>query len=163
MSLFVDIISVAAGLTSLAGVSLKDLLPRPGNAPSDTVKIKKFLEFLQGRDVLLAPIDDEIQAAVIRSIEEIKQRTEQLSEDCIDEGVKTILLKLRLTMSEELRKLHKIDATTPQGKYKMYVSLQTLRFHFARALSLFCSAFDIDPKNTRLEQFILQFSVRPRK
>lgn len=163
MSLFVDVISVVAGLTSLAGVSLKDLRPRPKITSPDAIEIKKFIEFLQSRDVLLAPIDDEVQPAVIRSIEEIKQRTERLSEDCIDEGVKTILLKLRLTMSEELRELHKSDAATSQGKYKMYVSLQTLRLQFARALSLFCSAFDIDPKDTRLEQFILNFSVRPRK
>jgi N-methylhydantoinase B/oxoprolinase/acetone carboxylase alpha subunit len=143
MSLFVDIVSVVAGLASLAGVSLKDLRQQIPTAQSDAAEIRKFIDFLQGRDVLLAPIDDEIQAAVIQSIEDIKQQTEYLSAKCNDEGVKTILLKLRLTMSEELRKLHKIDATTSQGKYKMYVSLQTLRFHFSRALALFCAAFDI--------------------
>lgn len=162
MSIFFDIISVVASFASLAGVSLKDLRHQPQTRSSDEAKIKGFIDFLQGRDVLLAPIDDETQAAVIRSIEEIKQKTEHLSEECINEDVKTILLKLRLTMSQELRKLHKVDAATRQGKYSMYLSLQTLRLQFARALALFCAAFDIDPKDTRLEQFILQFSIRPR-
>lgn len=161
MSLFVDIVSVAAGLASLAGVSAKDLR-KPQAKTNDGPHIAKFVEFLQSRSVLLAPIDAEVQSAVIQSIQEIKQRTERLSEDCLDEGVKTILLKLRLTMSEELHKLHAVDASTSHGKYKMYLSLQNLRLQFARALALFCDAFDIDPKDTRLEEFILSFAIRPR-
>lgn len=162
MSSFFEIVSVAASMMTIAGITLKDFLPQTQSQGSDKVEIEKYIVFLQSRDVLLAPIDYEVQSAVIRSIEEIKQRTERLREDCTNECVKTILLELLLVMSKQLNKLHKLDATTKEGKYKMYCSLQILRFQFAQTLAFFCTAFGIDPKNTRLEDFILNFSTRPR-
>lgn len=163
MGLFLDIISFVGSAASIAGVSVKDFLARAPAGSSDEIEIEKYIRFLEGREVLFAGMDDEVQAAVIRSLEQIKQETEQLRNRCSDEQVLTILLSLLLTMSKELQRLHGIDASTPQGRYKMYLALQGVRFELARVLALLCAAFHIEPQNPRMKKFILNFAVRPRR
>jgi len=163
MGLFLDIISVVGSAASIAGVSVKDFLARAPTGSPDEIEIEKYIRFLEGREVLFAGMDDEVQTAVIRSLEQIKQETEQLRNRCSDEQVLTILLSLLLTMSKELQRLHGIDASTPQGQYKMYLALQGVRFELARVLALLCAAFHIDPQNPRMRKFILNFAVRPRR
>jgi hypothetical protein len=159
MSIFLDIISFAGSATSISGISIKDLI----NRKIDVSELKNYIQYLEAKNVLLAPLDDEVQIAVIRSIEEIKKETENLRIRCKEEPVKTILLNLILVMSVELHKLQNIDASTPSGNYKMFLSLQRLRIEISRSLLHFCCAYDIDPSNTRLKDFILNFSIRPRR
>lgn len=159
MSIFLDIISFFGSAASISGISVKDLTHKE----ADLLEIKNYIQYLETKNVLLAILDEEIQVAVIRSIEEIKKETENLRIRCKEESIKTILLRLILTMSEELHKLHNVDASTPHGKYRMFISLQRFRLHMARALALFCQAFNIDPLNSRLKDFILNFSIRPPK
>jgi hypothetical protein len=81
MSLFLDIISVVGTAVSIAGVSLKDLMRKP-LPPGDKDEIKKFLRFLEARKVLFTGMDDEVQSAVIRSLEQIKLEIEGLRQRC---------------------------------------------------------------------------------
>lgn len=163
MSLFIDIVSLVGSAASISGVSVKDFLSRVSARSSDKVEIENFMLFLEGRNVLFAGMDNEVQAAVIRSLEEIKREAEQLRTRCADEEIKTILLTLLLTMSKELHRLHGVNATSAHGQYKMYLALQGVRFELARILALLCAAFQIDPKNPRMREFILNFAVRPRR
>jgi hypothetical protein len=162
MSLFVDIISLVGSAASIAGVSLKDFLRKPSLPISDKSEIESFMQFLEGRKVLFAGMDDEVQTAVIRSLEDIKKEAEALRLRCADEHVHTVLLNLLLTMSTQLQKLHGIDSSSAQGKYRMYLALQSVRFELARVLSLLCAAFAIEPQNARMKEFVLNFAVRPR-
>ena len=81
---------------------------------------------------------------------------------CNDEHVQTLLLNLLLTMSKQLQKQHGIDTSTAHGQYSMYLALQSVRFELARVLAMLCGAFDIEPSNSRLRKFVLNFAVRPR-
>lgn len=162
MSIFLDIISLVGSAASISGISLRDFRRTRPPSNQDKIELSKYVQFLEGRNVLLAPMDAEIQAAVIRSIEEIKSETEGLRLRCTDDNVKIMLLRLLLTMSEELGKMHGIDSQTNKGKYALHLSIQRIRIEVARALAIFCSAFDIDPSNSRLKEFILDCAVRPR-
>lgn len=163
MSLFVDVISVAGVAITLSGVTIKDLVKSSVKA-QDKQEIGSFITFLEGRKILLAPMDDENIHAVIHSLEEIKIKTEELRSKCNDESIRTVLLRLVLTLSEELHKLHTLDYSTSKGKYNMYRSLQKIRLEFSKALAMFCAAFKIDPSQShqRLSEFILNFAIRPR-
>ena len=161
MSLFLDIISVVGTAVSIAGVSLKDLMRKP-LPPGDKDEIKKFLRFLEAREVLFTGMDDEVHSAVIRSLEQIKLEIEGLRQRCHEDLVHTVLLNLLLVMSKKLQKLHGIDSASPHGKYLMYLALQSSRFELARTLALLCAAFDIEPQNPRMKKFVLNFAVRPR-
>lgn len=162
MTLFVDIVSVIGSFSSLAGVSLKDLLKTFKPSAPDGDEITKYIKFLGGRNVLFAPIDDEIHTAVIRSLEEIKIETEALRSKCKDANVETVLLDLLLKMSKHLKKLHEIDSSTSQGKYTMYSALQSVRLDIARALALFCTAYNIVPHDQRMQEFVLNFALRTK-
>jgi hypothetical protein len=159
MSLFLDIISFLGSVASISGISAKEL----SHKKTDFIELKNYIEYLEAKNVLLEILDDEVKVAVIKSIEEIKRETENLRIRCKDESVKTILLRLILVMSEELHKLHSIDTSTKNGTYQMFLSLTRFRTEMARVLGFFCRAFDIDPSNSRLKEFILNFSVKSRK
>ena len=162
MPYFMDIVSLVGAAASIAGVSLRDFLKKPNLPSSDRQQIELLLRFLEGRNVLFAGMDDEVQTAVIRSLEEIKKEAEAVRQRCSDEHVQTVLLNLLLTMSKQLQALHGIDAATAQGKYRMYLALQSARFELARVLAMLCAAFDIEPSNPRMKKFVLDFAVRPR-
>lgn len=163
MSFFIDLISLIGSAASITGVSIKDFLAKPPAAGPDRTEIEKYIRFLEGREVLFAGMHEEVQTAVIRSLEQIKQKTEELRVNCTDEQVLTILLTLLLTMSRELQRLHGTDSASAQGKYSMYLALQGMRFEIARVLAVLCAAFKIDPLNPRMREFILNFAVRPRR
>lgn len=163
MTLFVDIVSVIGSLASISGVSLKDLLKTFKPSAPDGKEIANYIRFLEGRNVLFAPIDDEFHTAVIRSLEEIKRETEALRSKCEDTNVHTVLLDLLLKMSKHLKALHEIDSSTPQGKYTMYSALQSVRLDIARALALFCTAYKIVPRDQRMQEFVLNFALRTKR
>lgn len=162
MALFLDIVSLIGSAASISGVSLKDLITKRASLSKDRQQIELFMRFLEGREVLFAGMDDEVQAAVIRSLEEIKREAEGLRLRCNDEHVQTILLSLLLTMSKHLQKLHGITGVSARENYQMYLTLQSTRFELARALALLCAGLDIEPSNPRMRKFVLDFAVRPR-
>lgn len=160
--MFIEIVSLIGSVSSIAGLSLRDFLRGTPLPSSDKIEIENYIRFLEGRNVLLAGMDDEVQIAVIRSLEEIKKETEALRQRCSDERIRSMLLKVLLTLSEELQKMHKVDQATNSGSYKIYLSLQRIRFVIAQSLAFLCAAFKIDPSKSRLKTFILDFAVRPR-
>lgn len=163
MGMTLTIITVGAAAMSIAGINIRDFFRNSPKA-QDKAAIQSYINFLEGKDVLLAPIDDEFQPAVIKSLEKIKDETERVRASVNDQAIQTVLLQVILTLSKELQSLYRIDANTDQGKYKMYRSLQKVRFDMSKALAMFCAAFSIDPtgNNGRLGEFILNFSIRPR-
>ncbi|WP_417538684.1 hypothetical protein [Marinobacter sp.] len=163
MDMTLAVLTVAASTMSIAGVSIRDFF-RTSSKAQDKHTVSAYITFLEGKDVLLAPLDDEVQPAVIKSLEKIKDETERVRTNISDEAIKTVLLKVTLTLSEELQKLYRLDTINDQGQYKMYCSLQRIRLDVSKALAMFCAAFGIDPSrsNRRLAEFILNFSVRPR-
>lgn len=163
MSFFIDLVSLIGSAASISGVSIKDFISRSPTSAPDRKEIEEYIRLLEGKEVLFAGMDEEVQTAVIRSLEEIKRKTEELRVNCTDEQVLTILLTLLLTMSKELQRLHGIDSSTAQGKYSMYLALQGIRFEIARVLAILCAAFNINPQDPRMKSFILNFAVRPRR
>ncbi|MEQ6887055.1 hypothetical protein [Salicola sp. Rm-C-2C1-2] len=163
MGMTLTIITVGAAAMSIAGINIRDFFRNSPKA-QDKATIQSYIKFLEGKEVLLAPIDDEVQPAVIKSLEKIKDETERVRAGVNDEAIQTVLLQVILTLSKELQSLYRIDADTDQGKYKMYRSLQKIRLDMSKALAMFCAAFGIDPtgNNSRLGEFILNFSIRPR-
>lgn len=163
MGMTLTIITVGAAAMSIAGINIRDFFRNSPKA-QDKAAIQSYIKFLEGKDVLLAPIDDEVQPAVIKSLEKIKDETERVRASVNDQAIQTVLLQVILTLSKELQSLYRIDADTDQGKYKMYRSLQKVRLDMSKALAMFCAAFGIDPtgNNSRLGEFILNFSIRPR-
>lgn len=158
---FLDIIGFSASVMTISGVSLRELLQGKKVSDSDKHDIELFIKFLEGRQVLFAEMDDEVQGAVVRSLEEIKIEVENLRLKCRNDYVSTILLDLLLKMSKSLQKLHSIDGASQTGLPKIYVALQGVRIELARALALLCAAFGIEPCNKRMKSFILTFGVRP--
>jgi len=163
MGMTLTIITVGAAAMSIAGVNIRDFFRNSPKA-QDKAAIQSYIKFLEGKNVLLAPIYDEVQPAVIKSLEKIKDETELARARVNDDAIQTVLLQVTLTLSKELQSLYRIDANTDQGKYKMYRSLQKVRLDISKALAMFCAAFSIDPtgNNSRLGEFILNFSIRPR-
>jgi hypothetical protein len=162
VALFFDIISLIGAAASISGVSLKDLIVKRTLLSNDRQKIELFMRFLEGREVLFAGMDDEVQAAVVRSLEDIKREAEELRLRCNDEHVQTVLLSLLLAMSKHLQKLHGITGVSARENYQMYLTLQSTRFELARTLALLCAGLDIEPQNPRMKKFVLDFAVRPR-
>lgn len=157
------IINTIGNISTISGVSIRDLF-RKSSKKADTATIVSLITYMEGKNVLTAPMEQEVQAAVIKSLESIKNEFERSRTTINDEAIKTILLKLILTLSEELNKLYNHDMATSSGQYKMYLSLQRVRFQISRALAMFCTAFGIQPSQSHphLAEFILNFAVRPR-
>lgn len=103
MSLFIDIVSLAGSAATIAGVSLRDF-QRKQLPPEDRQQVELFLRFLESREVLFAGMDDEVQTAVIRSLEEIKREAEAMRQRCNDEHVQTVLLKFSLDYEQAVAK-----------------------------------------------------------
>ena len=163
MGLTLTILTGAAAVMSIAGVSIRDFF-RNTNKSQDKQAVASYITYLGGKQVLFAPLDDEVQPAVIKSLEKIKDQTEQVRATIVDQAIQTVLLQVTLTLSKELQNLYRLDVTTDKGKYRMYLSLQRVRLDISKALAMLCVAFGIDPSlnNERFAEFILNFSIRPR-
>src|SRR5690606_338193 len=112
--------------------------------------------------VLIAPFNQEVLPAVVKSIEAIKQETEKVRVKLNDEYTSLILLHLILKMSEELMVLHSLNQTDPKHSIKMYKSIQEVRSKFSKALVLFGAAFNIDLSESRLAPIILDMNFKSK-
>lgn len=162
MSLFLDIAAYVSMATSISGWTLRDFLNRGDPDPSDKKEIERYLTFLEGRQVLFAEFHDEHLDAVIKSLQSIKDQTEQLRMACNESGVKDVLLTILQTLSVSLKEMHSIDPSDSRGNFKFFVALQRTRFDLARSLAMLCAWYQIEPKNSDLRKLVLDFSVKPR-
>ena len=154
-----EIIAGIAMVVAISGVTLKDLI---STSYSDKSEVKKYIKFLEGKQVLTAPFNQEILPAVIASIEVIKKETEATRIKLSDENTSLILLNLVLKMSEELMILHKLDNMDPKHSIKMYKSIQEVRAKFSKALVLFSAAYNINLSGSNLASMVLDFNFKPR-
>ncbi|MBU3823449.1 MAG: hypothetical protein H9917_01315 [Candidatus Oceanisphaera merdipullorum] len=154
-----EIISSIAIAVTISGVTLKDLISK---SKANKADIKAYIKFLEVKQVLNAPFEQEVLPAVIKSIEEIKQETEKLRVNINDDHASLILLHLVLKMSEELMVLHNLDYNDPKHNIKMYKSIQEVRSKFSKALVLLSAAFDIDLTKSNLLPIVLDMNFKPR-
>ena len=153
------IIAGIATAATISGVTLKGLVSKSKANKSD---IESYINFLEGKQVLIAPFNQEVLPSVVKSIEAIKQETEKVRVQLNDEYTSLILLNLVLKMSEELMVLHNLDQTDPKHPMKMYKSIQEVRSNFSKALVLFSAAFNIDLSKSPLSRIILDMNFKSK-
>ncbi|MGI2180185.1 hypothetical protein [Shewanella frigidimarina] len=73
---FLGIIGSIGSLASISGISAKDLLKFVSE--QDKKLLIDYFTYLESKRVLVAPFDAEVSQAVIKSLESIKDETEQL-------------------------------------------------------------------------------------
>ncbi|EOG7787767.1 hypothetical protein ACSW0U_001069 [Vibrio fluvialis] len=157
---FLDIIGGIGSTASISGFSLKDLLPFV-NDP-DKRELERYFSFLEQRKVLVTPFDQEVTQAVIKSLESIKDKTEQCRLNLKSEMARHFLLELVTTLSKELMVLYKFQGASNQ--FLFYKTLQVVRVKFARILCMLCAAHKVDlsTKQTALARLVLEHAYRPR-
>ncbi|CAG9000643.1 MAG: hypothetical protein CENE_02643 [Candidatus Celerinatantimonas neptuna] len=157
---FLVIVSGIAGVLSISGFSLKDLISLV-NDP-DKHKIENYFSFLEGRQVLVAPFDQEVTYAVIQSLESIKNETETCRLTLKSEMACHFLLELITTLSKESMMLHKFQSSC--NDFLFYKRLQVVRVKFARVLCMLCAAYKVDlsVNQSSLARMVLEYGYRPR-
>ena len=142
-------------------ISIGDAARRLFNNPERTA-VETYIRYLEPKKVLYAQIDQEIKAAVISSIEKIKQETEQLRASINDPVVRKSMARLISVMSTELANLWAYDTLHRNGQVKMFMSLQRFRTEIAKTLAMLCHVYGIAPAKTELQEFIVNLAtVRP--
>lgn len=157
---FLEIIGGIGSAASISGFSLKDLVPFV-NDP-DKRELERYFSFLEQRMVLVAPFDQEVTQAVIKSLESIKEETEQCRLKLKSEMARYLLLFLVTALSKELMVLYKYQRNS--NGFFFYKTLQAVRVKFARVLCLLCAAHKVDlsVKQTALAKMVLEHAYRPR-
>lgn len=155
-----SIVANVASLASISGVTLKSLVQRH---LSDHAVIKSYVKWLEGKQVLYAPFEQEVHIAVIKSIETIKTETEAVRSKIADELVSIVMLHLVLRMSEQLMVLHALNANDPRHAAKMYRAIQEVRAKFAGALALLCESHKINLSGSTLAPLVADLGFRQRR
>lgn len=157
---FLEIIGGVGSGASISGFSLKDLIAYV-NGP-DKNELETYFTFLEGRHVLVAPFDQEVTQAVIKSLESIKDETERCRLRLTSEMARYFLLELITTLSKQLMILYKYQGSN--SGFLFYKTLQVVRVKFARVLCMLCVAHKVDlsMKQTKLAKMVLEHAYRPR-
>ena len=157
---FLEIISGISSASSIFGFSLKDLISYM--ARSDKKELEQYFSFLEGRQVLVTPFDQEVTLAVIKSLESIKDETERCRLKLKSKLARHFLLELVTTLSKELMALYKFQGSN--NDFLFFKTLQIVRVRFARILCFLCAAHNIDLsiKQTALSIMVLEHAYRPR-
>lgn len=157
---FLEIIGGISSAASISGFSLKDLI-KFVNDP-DKNELERYFSFLESRQVLVAPFDQEVTQAVINSLESIKNETEQCRLNLKSEMASHFLLELITLLSRELRVLYNLKSSS--NDILFYKTLQIIRVKFARVLCFLCASHKIDlsAKQTALARMVLEHAYRPR-
>jgi bifunctional ADP-heptose synthase (sugar kinase/adenylyltransferase) len=125
--LFLEIIGGLASVASISGITAKELIPFISDP--DKKLFEKYFSYLEGKKVLIAPFDSEVSHAVIKSLESIKEKTEQLRLDIKSKQAQHLLLDLIHTLSQNLMLLYKHQNSIDEVLF--YKSLQKVRVKFA--------------------------------
>lgn len=155
---FLTLLSLVADIVSL-GDAARRLVHNPERS-----EVERYIQFLEVRKVVYAQVDQELKAAVISSLEDIKDETERLRTGIKDRNVRKSMARLIEVISDELRDLWAYDTYHRIGQMKMFMSLQRFRTELARTLGMLCHAYEISPASTELQAFIVNMAtVRPIK
>ncbi|HFM5383179.1 TPA: hypothetical protein ACG65T_005018, partial [Escherichia coli] len=103
--MFLEIIGGLANVASISGITAKELIPFISDP--DKKLFEKYFSYLEGKKVLTAPFDSEVSQAVIKSLESIKDKTEQLRLDIKSKQAQHLILDLIHTLSQNLMLLYK--------------------------------------------------------
>jgi hypothetical protein len=141
-------------------LTVKDLIEHLSN--TDKNLITDYFAFLEGRMVLVAPFNNEVTIAVIKSLEEIKSKTDKVSLNLKSEFAQHVFLTLIVTLSKQLMELHRYNGKSNDVLF--YKTLQIVRSKFASGLALLCNAYKIDlsAKQTELAQMVLNHAYQPK-
>ncbi|WP_351089202.1 hypothetical protein [Shewanella sp. S1-49-MNA-CIBAN-0167] len=155
---FLGIIGGIGSLASISGISAKDLLKFVSE--QDKKLLIDYFTYLESKRVLVAPFDAEVSQAVIKSLESIKDETEQLRVKLSSKQTQHLTLDLIHTLSRELMSLYKYEGSNNEVLF--YKVLQIVRVKFARVLSLLCSTYQIDlsSQQTDLSKLVLEHAYR---
>lgn len=107
--MFLEIIGGLANVASISGITAKELIPFISDP--DKKLFEKYFSYLEGKKVLTAPFDSEVSQAVIKSLESIKDKTEQLRLDIKSKQAQHLILDLIHTLSQNLMLLYKHHPT----------------------------------------------------
>ncbi|HHX8443416.1 TPA: hypothetical protein ACVO0G_004849 [Vibrio diabolicus] len=157
---FMGILESFGLAVTISGISAKDVASKFSN--QDKARVEQYFKYLVAKQVLVAPFDDEVNIAVIKSLESIKLETEKMRIDIQNEFAQHLFLDLVHTLSKELMQLYKRDASNNDVLF--YKSLQVIRYKFARVLSVLCLSFKIDlsANQAPLAKLVLEHAYRPR-
>lgn len=158
--MFLEIIGGLASVASISGITAKELIPFISDP--DKKLFEKYFSYLEGKKVLIAPFDSEVSHAVIKSLESIKEKTEQLRLDIKSKQAQHLLLDLIHTLSQNLMLLYKHQNSIDEV---LFINLcKKVRVKFARVLSLLCFTYEVDLSNqqTDLARLVLEHAYRVR-
>jgi hypothetical protein len=125
---------------------------------------ERYLAALERRRVLYVSWEYENIGGVLASISEILDRTRDLRANHRNHPeIRALLGKLISTMQEQSDTIRGCDMHTRQGEFMAYKALLKIRSEMAQVLAILCGVFEIDPRSTELEQFIMNMAlVRPK-
>jgi hypothetical protein len=125
---------------------------------------QSYLSQLEMRRVLYAAWEYENIHGVQQSLSEIIHLTTKLRADhANNKDVGKILGHFIRLMQDELDTIRGCNMHSRQGEFMAYKSLLRIRSEMAKTLAIFCGMLDIHPRNTELEQLIMNMAlVRPK-
>tara|TARA_R110002167_G_scaffold48518_1_gene143003 strand:- start:2329 stop:2808 length:480 start_codon:yes stop_codon:yes gene_type:complete len=155
---FLEIIGGIGSVASISGLSAKDLIPFVSDP--DKKMLNDYFTLLEGKRVLVTPFDAEVSQAVIKSLESIKDDTEQLRVNLNSKYAQHLVLDLVHTLSRELMSLYKYQGSNNEVLF--YKVLQIVRVKFARVLSILCATYKIDLslQQSDLAKLVLEHAYR---
>ena len=156
---FLETIGLISSFAGITGMNLSNLRAR-----SCKTEFQGYIADLETRRVLYTEIGAEIKAGVLQSMQEILEKTRDILQLCAsNKELCAEVKKIVRVIQEQQDNIRGYDENTPQGKYRIFMSLQKFRIQMARSLATICDALQIDPASTELKRLIIDLAtVRPR-
>lgn len=162
MATFVDMVTIASAGIVICELSARYFISKKNALMAEKSYVESFVAAMSKKDVLKAPIDDEVLTAVIKSLENIVQETDILSTQTSNQDIKDVAYNLRTIINTEIRKIYKLDEKKAKDQFELYRSLQKVRLNCAKTLALLCTIFEIDPQDPIFQNFVLNYVIKPR-
>jgi len=123
-----------------------------------------YLAFLEKRRVLYAEWQYENTRAVLASLSDIQHRTESLrSAHPSDKDLRSLLGKLVSSIQTASDVIRGCNMHSQEGEFMAFKALLKFRSDMAQTLAVACGRLGITPKDSELEQFIMNMAlVRPK-
>lgn len=125
---------------------------------------QQYLSALEHRRVLYAKWEYENIHGVLASLSEILDRTRDFrARNGSNSEVRTLLGSFIQVLQRESDTIRGCNMRTSQGEFMAYKALLKIRSEMAQALAVLCGLLGVNPRDTELEQFIMNMAlVRPK-
>ncbi|MHB1282414.1 MAG: hypothetical protein ACYCZI_00880 [Metallibacterium scheffleri] len=121
---------------------------------------EQYLSALERRRVLYAGWEYENIHAVLASLSEILDQTRELrARHNKNHEISKLLGSFINTLQRESDVIRGCNMQTRQGEFMAYKALLKIRSEMAQMLSILCGILDVNPRNTELEQFIMNMAL----